>query len=86
MPVFVAGEGVGKLTRVIAVRVCESIFCYLTQIIYCSISLTLPFDPRLLNGNKRGSTGRVKEIEQYLAFEKMTRSNILILQIVGLFI
>ena len=33
---------------------------------YCSISLTLPFDPRLFNGNKCWSTGRVKEIELYM--------------------
>ena len=31
---------------------------------YCSISLTLPVDPRLFPLNKRGSNGRVKEIEQ----------------------
>ena len=33
--------------------------------IYCSISLTLPVDPRIFPLNKRGSNERVKEIEQY---------------------
>ena len=55
--------------------------CICTIMYNCSISLTLPFDPRLFNGNKRGSTGRVKEIEQYLVLSVMFTYSCCILKV-----
>ena len=38
--------------------------------LYCSISLTLSVDPRLFPLNKRGSNGRVKELNNTCMYTK----------------